>query len=96
MKYEVSGNINPSQSVRVARLHLVGMTVCRQILTFSKNYYKSNKYISFQQSKLFSLNCVKSMPSLQEVVIELNKFADESYAEKWDNVGLLIEPHTPR
>lgn len=32
--------------------------------------------------------------SLEVVLKELNKFADLSLAEKWDNVGLLIEPAT--
>lgn len=34
--------------------------------------------------------------SLELVLKELNKFADLSLAEKWDNVGLLIEPATPK
>ncbi|CAH1402455.1 unnamed protein product [Nezara viridula] len=34
--------------------------------------------------------------SLEVVLKELNKFADLSLAEKWDNVGLLIEPATQR
>lgn len=31
---------------------------------------------------------------LSEVIQKLNDFAPESLAEKWDNVGLLIEPYT--
>lgn len=31
---------------------------------------------------------------LNEVVNVLEKFAPASLAEKWDNVGLLIEPST--
>ncbi|XP_014283189.2 NIF3-like protein 1 [Halyomorpha halys] len=38
----------------------------------------------------------KNQTSLEGVLKELNKFADLSLAEKWDNVGLLIEPATPR
>jgi predicted component of type VI protein secretion system len=34
--------------------------------------------------------------SLDLVVDKLNEFAPESIAEKWDNVGLLIEPYTKR
>lgn len=33
---------------------------------------------------------------LAEVVRRLNKFAPTSLAESWDNVGLLLEPHTKR
>jgi len=33
---------------------------------------------------------------LPEVVSRLNKFAPTSLAESWDNVGLLLEPHTKR
>ena len=31
---------------------------------------------------------------LSEVVVGLEKFGSLKYAEKWDNVGLLIEPST--
>ncbi|XP_053948916.1 NIF3-like protein 1 [Anastrepha ludens] len=34
--------------------------------------------------------------TLQNVVFELEKFAPLNLAEKWDNVGLLIEPHRER
>uniref|UniRef100_A0A0C9QZB1 NIF3-like protein 1 n=1 Tax=Fopius arisanus TaxID=64838 RepID=A0A0C9QZB1_9HYME len=34
--------------------------------------------------------------TLQNVVSELNKFAPLNLAEKWDNVGLLIEPYKAR
>ncbi|XP_004529688.1 NIF3-like protein 1 [Ceratitis capitata] len=34
--------------------------------------------------------------TLQNVVSELEKFAPLNLAEKWDNVGLLIEPHKAR
>lgn len=33
---------------------------------------------------------------LKSVVEKLNFFAPLRLAESWDNVGLLIEPHTPR
>ncbi|XP_058127204.1 NIF3-like protein 1 [Anopheles ziemanni] len=42
----------------------------------------------------------RAMPStqasLQAVVAKLNEFAPESLAEKWDNVGLLVEPFPER
>lgn len=34
--------------------------------------------------------------ALNVVVEKLNEFAPENLAEKWDNVGLLIEPFTKR
>lgn len=34
--------------------------------------------------------------SLAEIVEKLNSFAPVKFAEKWDNVGLLIEPATPK
>ena len=33
--------------------------------------------------------------NLKTVVSKLNKFAPTSLAEKWDNVGLLVEPSAP-
>lgn len=46
-------------------------------------------------TRLFStLRSVKVM-ELKEVVKKLNQFAPTSLAEKWDNVGLLIEPSSP-
>lgn len=34
--------------------------------------------------------------TLKNVVSELEKFAPRNLAEKWDNVGLLIEPYNER
>lgn len=34
--------------------------------------------------------------SLGAIVKKLNDFAPEKIAEDWDNVGLLIEPATPK
>uniref|UniRef100_A0A182Y1Y7 NIF3-like protein 1 n=1 Tax=Anopheles stephensi TaxID=30069 RepID=A0A182Y1Y7_ANOST len=34
----------------------------------------------------------RAMATLQDVVGKLNEFAPENLAEKWDNVGLLVEP----
>lgn len=31
---------------------------------------------------------------LTEVLKELNRFADLNLAEKWDNVGLIVEPYS--
>ncbi|XP_052072668.1 NIF3-like protein 1 [Mytilus californianus] len=46
-------------------------------------------------TRLFStIRSVKVM-ELKEVVKKLNQFAPTSLAEKWDNVGLLVEPSSP-
>lgn len=37
-----------------------------------------------------------TMSSLATIVEKLNNFAPVQFAEKWDNVGLLIEPATPK
>lgn len=43
----------------------------------------------------YLLNSTKmSGQTLNEIVKKLNDFAPETLAEKWDNVGLLIEPYT--
>ena len=34
----------------------------------------------------------RAMATLPEVVAKLSEFAPENLAEKWDNVGLLVEP----
>lgn len=34
--------------------------------------------------------------SLSDIVAKLNDFAATKTAESWDNVGLLIEPATPK
>lgn len=34
--------------------------------------------------------------NLGDVIVKLNEFAPISLAESWDNVGLLIEPYTPK
>ncbi|XP_052889560.1 NIF3-like protein 1 [Anopheles moucheti] len=34
----------------------------------------------------------RTMATLQEIVTQLREFAPENLAEKWDNVGLLVEP----
>lgn len=38
----------------------------------------------------------KNGVSLQKVITELEELAPLKYAESWDNVGLLIEPYTPK
>lgn len=45
-------------------------------------------------TSLQARNC--TMSSLTSIVEKLNGFAPEKYAETWDNVGLLIEPATPK
>ncbi|XP_026477816.1 NIF3-like protein 1 [Ctenocephalides felis] len=41
-------------------------------------------------------NIMSEIPSLQQVIKKLNDFAPLTLAESWDNVGLLIEPATPK
>ena len=48
-----------------------------------------NKLPHFSYKKMSSF-------SLSDVVSKLNEFAPLSLAEKWDNVGLIVEPYTPR
>lgn len=43
-----------------------------------------------------NFNTVKMSNSLSTIVEKLNSFAPIKYAESWDNVGLLIEPATPK
>lgn len=64
------------------------MTFSRQLFNFSKIFNSTPRNFSTHQARL--------MPQLQEVVKQLNLFANENIAEKWDNVGLIIEPYTPR
>ncbi|XP_063397104.1 NIF3-like protein 1 [Mytilus trossulus] len=46
-------------------------------------------------TRLFSTIRSLKVMELKEVVKKLNQFAPTSLAEKWDNVGLLIEPSSP-
>lgn len=41
-------------------------------------------------------NSIKMANSLGEIVRKLDGFAAVKTAESWDNVGLLIEPATPK
>lgn len=51
------------------------------------------KSIGKNQSFLrFYANMAEGLP-LKDVVRKLEEFAPLSYAEKWDNVGLLLEPY---
>lgn len=55
----------------------------------------SNKVITkLITSRNFS--SIKMSNSLADIVQKLNGFASEKSAESWDNVGLLIEPATPK
>lgn len=36
----------------------------------------------------------RAMATVQSIVRELDRFAPLALAEKWDNVGLLLEPST--
>lgn len=54
----------------------------------------SHKLIKRLITRKFS--SVKMSNSLQDVVQKLNGFASVKTAEGWDNVGLLIEPATPK
>lgn len=52
-------------------------------------------------SRLFTIMASSSTAddasnSLTNIVKKLNAFAPLTLAESWDNVGLLIEPATPR
>lgn len=59
------------------------------------NLIKPNlKVHQFHKSSYLLKSTIMSGHSLQEVVQKLNEFAPEGLAEKWDNVGLLIEPYT--
>lgn len=53
-----------------------------------------DKIIKHFLSRGFST--AKMVNSLGEIVQKLNGFADVKTAESWDNVGLLIEPATPK
>lgn len=50
----------------------------------------------FVYRKIQFSTMASSKHSLSQVVQKLTEFAPLNLAEKWDNVGLLIEPNTPR
>lgn len=65
------------------------------------NLYKTSGNISNIQYRAKAISTspvVRKMAgiALSVVVEKLNEFAPENLAEKWDNVGLLIEPFTKR
>lgn len=64
------------------------------------NFYKSRGNITNVNAAKTStaIPIVRRMAgaALAVVVEKLNDFAPENLAEKWDNVGLLIEPYTKR
>lgn len=49
----------------------------------------ASNYLKFNNTR-------RKMATLSSIVSKLNDFAPLSLAESWDNVGLLIEPATPR
>lgn len=65
------------------------------------NLYKPSGCISNVQNRAkvcSNYQVIRKMAgvALSVVVEKLNEFAPENLAEKWDNVGLLIEPFTKR
>lgn len=54
------------------------------------NFIKSSQFLSTKpKEQIYKMD-------IKNVVEKLNAFAPLRLAENWDNVGLLIEPHTPR
>lgn len=77
----------------------------------SQTYIKYINLKLFQLAKKNNYNCLNTtitkmstshatgttgVFSLEDIVEKLNNFAPLHLAEKWDNVGLLIEPYTKR
>lgn len=56
---------------------------------------KIRKLTDFLIKRQFSTSA-NMVNSLGDIVEKLNKFAAIKTAESWDNVGLLIEPATPK
>lgn len=48
------------------------------------------------QQRTISQSKMLSGSQLSDIIEKLNLFAPEKYAESWDNVGLLIQPTTPK
>lgn len=57
--------------------------------------YKIRKLTNFLIKRQFSTSATM-VNSLGDIVEKLNSFAATKTAENWDNVGLLIEPATPK
>lgn len=57
--------------------------------------HKIRKLTDFLIKRQFSTSA-NMVNSLGDIVEKLNKFAAIKTAESWDNVGLLIEPATPK
>lgn len=65
--------------------------ITKRLTTLIKPTLKSHQF----HKTSYLLNSTKmSGHTLKEIVQKLNDFAPEELAEKWDNVGLLIEPFT--
>ncbi|CAG9802141.1 unnamed protein product [Chironomus riparius] len=55
--------------------------------------YSHNNLIKTNLARSFSLSAIKATNmKLSEIVKKLEEFGSLHYAEKWDNVGLLVEP----
>lgn len=65
--------------------------ITKQLTSLLKPALNSHQF--HKTSYLFNSRKMSGQ-KLSEVVQKLNDFAPESLAEKWDNVGLLIEPNT--
>lgn len=62
------------------------------MLAFSR---QTGKFISHKiQFNLIRMS--STTQSLPTIVAKLNSFAPIPLAQSWDNVGLLIEPYTPK
>lgn len=57
---------------------------------------KIRKLGNFLIKRQFSTSSAKMVNSLSDIVEKLNDFAAIKTAESWDNVGLLLEPATPK
>lgn len=60
------------------------------------NNIKINSPYNKNISSIYNSAVNNKMTSLSSIVNILNEFAPLHIAEHWDNVGLLIEPFTPR
>lgn len=65
--------------------------ITKRLTNLIKPALKSNQF----HTTSYLLDSTKmSGHTINEIVEKLNAFAPEELAEKWDNVGLLIEPYT--
>lgn len=76
---------------------------CVTSILFADEEYNSMLAFSRMTGKFIShkinFNSIKmssTTQSLSTIITKLNSFAPISLAQNWDNVGLLIEPYTPK